>query len=84
MTYRNAVLGIIASFAFLIAFCYYAGMSIWFMLLFFFIYFAFCTIITRIRAELGPPVHTMSGATPDEFLLMFFGTRRLGPPERCS
>jgi hypothetical protein len=79
ITYRNAILGIIASFVFLITFCYYAGMSIWVILLFFFIYFALCTTITRIRAELGPPVHNMSGATQDEFLLMFCGTRRIGP-----
>ena len=76
--YRSAFLGIILGFAFLVIFCYYAGMSVWIMVLFFIFYFSLSTTITRIRAELGPPVHTMVGSTPDEMLLMFFGTRRLG------
>jgi hypothetical protein len=78
MTYRIAFLGVIAGFIFLVTFCYYAGMSIWLMVLFFVIYFSLSTTITRIRAELGPPVHTLVGATPDQILLTLFGTRRIG------
>jgi hypothetical protein len=78
MTYRIAFLGIIAGFIFLVTFCYYAGMSIWLMVVFFVIYFSLSTTITRIRAELGPPVHTLVGATPDQILLTLFGTRRIG------
>ena len=78
MTYRIAFLGIIAGFIFLVTFCYYAGMSIWLMVVFFIIYFSLSTTITRIRAELGPPVHTLVGATPDQILLTLFGTRRIG------
>jgi len=79
MTYRIAALGIIGGLIFLVTFCYYAGMSVWIMVLFFVIYFSLSTTITRIRAELGPPVHTMPGTTPDEILLMIFGSRRIGP-----
>ena len=78
MTYRIAFLGIISGFIFLVTFCYYAGMSIWLMVVFFIIYFSLSTTITRIRAELGPPVHTLVGATPDQILLTLFGTRRIG------
>ncbi len=77
MTYRSAVLGIIAGITFLIAFCYYAGMSVWVMSLFFVLYFSLSTTITRIRAELGPPIHTLRDASSDKMLLMVFGTRRL-------
>ena len=77
MTYRNAVLGMIAGTIFLIIFCYYAGMSIWLTSLFFVLYFSISTTITRIRAELGPPVHTLSDASSDKMLLMIFGSRRL-------
>jgi len=80
MTYRSAVLGIIAGTIFLVIFCYYAGMSVWVMSLFFVLYFALSTTITRIRAELGPPVHTLRDASSDKMLLMFFGTRRLRAP----
>ena len=79
MTYRNALLGIIVGCAFLVIFCRYAGMSVWVMVPFFAIYFALSTTITRIRAELGPPVHTLSGTTPDYFLITTLGSRRLGP-----
>ncbi len=79
ISYRTATLGIITGTAFLIMFCYYMGMSIWLMTLFFIIYFALSTTITRVRAELGPPIHTMHGSTPDEILITFLGTRRIGP-----
>ena len=77
MTYRNAVLGIIAGGIFLVTFCYYAGMSVWIMSLFFVFYFALSTTITRIRAELGPAVHTLRAASADKMTIMIFGTRRL-------
>ena len=79
MTYRSAVLGIIAGIIFLVTFCYYAGMTVWLMVLFFVLYFSLSTTITRIRAELGPAVHTLRDASSDKMLLMVFGTRRLRP-----
>ncbi len=79
MSYRNAAIGILAGTSFLVIFCYYAGMTLWVMIIFFIIYFALSTTITRIRAELGPPIHTMHGSTPDEILLMTLGSRRIGP-----
>ena len=69
MIYRSAALGVIVGGTLLVLFCNYAGMSIGLMVPFFAIYFALATTITRIRAELGPPVHTLSGATPDHFLI---------------
>lgn len=78
MSYRNAAIGILAGISFLVIFCYYAGMTVWIMVIFFIIYFALSTTITRIRAELGPPIHTMHGSTPDEILLMILGSRRIG------
>ncbi len=79
MTYRGAVLGIMVGVVLLVTFCYYAGMSIGIMLSFFALYFAFLTALTRIRAELGPPMQTLSGATPDYILLTTLGSRRIGP-----
>jgi hypothetical protein len=79
MTYRNAVLGIMVGVVLLVTFCYYAGMSIGIMLSFFALYFAFLTALTRIRAELGPPMQTLSGATPDYILLTTLGSRPIGP-----
>jgi hypothetical protein len=78
-TYRGAVLGVIAGFIFLVTFCYYAGMSVWLTSLFFVFYFTFATTITRIRAQLGPPTHEVRYAAADKMIVMFLGTRRIGP-----
>ncbi len=79
MTYRTAVLGVIMGNVFLIAFCYYAGMSVWVMSVFFVFYFGLSTTITRIRAELGPAIHTLTAASSDKMMVMIFGTRHLRP-----
>ena len=56
MSYRVTVLGIIVSLVFIIGFGKIAGMSIWVVLVFFGIYYAISTAVTRMRAELGSPV----------------------------
>ena len=85
ISYRNALLGITGGMAFLVFFCLRAGMDIWILPLYFGIYFILWTTITRIRAQLGPPVHDFwsytTGKTwghPDMMLVPFFGTRSLG------
>ena len=79
MPYRMAVFGLIGAFVFLVVFCNVAGMSIWVAVLFFVIYYAISTAITRMRAELGSPVHDLHFIGPDQTLPKIFGTRRLGP-----
>jgi len=83
--YRTAVLGILFGGAFLFIFCVRAGMSAWTVPIYFLIYYMLWTTITRIRAQLGPPVHDFwsytSGRTfghPDMMLVPLFGTRSLG------
>ena len=55
MTYRAALLGILAGSIFLIWFCLAAGMTLTVILLYFGFFFLLSVGITRIRAELGPP-----------------------------
>jgi len=83
--YRSAILGIIIGMTIILLFCMKAGMSLWVVPIYFFIYYVLWTTITRIRAQLGPPVHDFwsytSGQTfghPDMMMVSFFGTRRLG------
>ncbi len=78
MPYGWAVFGLIAAFAYLVGFCRIAGMSIWVAVMFFVIYYAISTAITRMRAELGSPVHDLHFIGPDQTLPKIFGTRRLG------
>ena len=78
MSYRAAVLCLIGVMAFLVLFCYYGGAEIWVMFVFFVIYYMISIAITRMRAELGTPVHDLHYSGPDEILTRTVGTRRLG------
>ena len=77
--YRSTVLMAGISLIFLFVFCYQLGMSIWVILIFFCCYYALAIGVTRMRAELGSPVHDQHWCGPDHMMYMAFGTRRLGP-----
>ena len=64
ISYRAAVLGLIIGFLLLIGFWVVAGMSLWVAILVFIIHFTILTITTRIRAELGPPLHDLRRMGP--------------------
>src|SRR5690349_18567938 len=53
-------------------------MSPWIAILFFAIYFALALAITRMRAELGTPIHDLHFTGPDWTLTQVLGTRDLG------
>ncbi len=77
MRYRTAVLGIIIGIVLLVLFCFQGGMSVGVALTFFGLYFVIVTAVTRMRAELGTPVHDLHFSGPDEILVRFIGSRRL-------
>ena len=79
ISYRPLVLALIAGVAFLTFFCLKAGMSIWAILVFFGLYFAFSTAVSRMRAELGSPMHDLHYTGPERVIVAAVGTRRLGP-----
>jgi len=79
MRYRSAVLVMMLGMTFIMLFCLKAGMSIWAILLFFGFYFAISTAITRLRAELGSPVHDFEPAGLVDMMTAAVGTRRFGP-----
>ena len=77
---RAAVIGIILGFVFLCFFSVQAGMGIWLSVAFFFLYYLLSTAITRMRAELGFPIHDAHYPLgPDHIAIIAQGTRRLGP-----
>ena len=79
MSYLGMILCLIGSLLFIAIFCNAAGMSIWAIIVFFGIYYAISTAVTRMRAELGSPVHDLHFIGPDEMMPRIFGTRLLGP-----
>lgn len=79
ISYRIATTGLLIGSILLLIFCYEAGMSIWVAIIFFVVYFAIITSITRMRAEMGVPVHDMHNGGPDLLMTSLIGTRALGP-----
>ena len=77
--YRGAVLGATAGIAFLWWVLARGGMQWWVVLSFLGIYFLMCLVISRLRAQLGPPTHQLYGAMPNWVLTTLAGTRSLGP-----
>ena len=79
MSHRTLILAFIAGIAFLIFFSLRAGMSLWAILVFFGLYFAFSTAVSRMRAELGSPMHDLHYTGPERVMVAAIGTRPLGP-----
>ena len=77
--YKSAFLGIVLGMSFITLFCLRAGMSIGAILIFFTLYFAMSIGITRMRAELGSPVHDFHDSGLSEMITGAMGTRRFGP-----
>lgn len=59
ISYRAALLGVLAGGVGLISFAIYLGMTPWVAVLFFLTYFGLAISITRMRAELGTPIHDL-------------------------
>ncbi len=79
MRYRTAAGLFTAGMLFLFFFCYQMGMTFWAVGLFFLFYFPMIIGITRIRAEIGPPLHQLIFVDPGRTMVLALGTRRLGP-----
>ena len=78
MSYRGTVIWLLLSLAFLFGFCHRTGMSFWVIALFFGLYYMLAIGITRVRAELGSPVHDQHFAGADEMTYAFAGAKPLG------
>jgi len=71
-----AFFGLILGFTFLVIFQYYAGMSPWVSILFLGGYYVLSTVLSRVRAELGPPTHDFP-FDPKYLITNIFGTKRI-------
>jgi hypothetical protein len=75
MSYRTAILGIIAGAVGLVGFASYLGLTWWIGVLFFLMYFALAVAITRMRAELGTPIHDLHYSGPEQMMTQVAGSR---------
>ena len=75
---RWAVGGLVASMLFISVFSYYAGMSLWVILVFFGIDYAIFLALSRARAESAPAHQNLWAVNAGEIMVNIFGSRRLG------
>ena len=79
MRYRNAFLGVLLGLLFLIGFAMRGGMGFKIALLFFVAHFATIAIpLTRLRAQIGFPIHSTTFIGPHHSLVSLLGTRQIG------
>ena len=74
---RSAVITLGVCLLLLAVFCVRGGMSLWAFAIFIGIYLAIVVGLTRMRAELGPPMHAIGYLTPQYMMISLLGTRRL-------
>ena len=77
MSYRAAIVGIVAGIAVLTVFCSYAGMSIGTIIGFFAIFYLLSIAMTRVRAELGTP-HEIYFVNPHRIMMQIAGADAFG------
>jgi hypothetical protein len=75
LRYRTAYGGILGGLLLLVGFSTYLGLAWWLAVLFFLIYLALALAITRMRAELGTPIHDLHNTGPDVLLPDLLGSR---------
>ncbi len=73
VSYRTAVIGAVLGFVYLCWFLSSIGLAVHYAVIAFLIYFLLATAISRIRAELGPPVHDLHFSGPDYMMTSSMG-----------
>ncbi len=81
LTERQAATGVLIGFLLLIGFCSAAHVALWVSVSFFLIYLASISVVTRIRAELGAPVHDFHFMGPDAMIPRVFSSAVLKPAD---
>lgn len=79
LSYRAGLSGVLVGFGLLVLFLWQAGMSLGFAGSFLGLVLLLSLALTRLRAELGPPVHDLPYASPGQVLALVLGPSELGP-----
>ena len=77
IAHRWAFIGLIVSFVIAMSYGMIGGLSPGFMALYVGSYLVFSIVLTRIRAQIGPPTHEFAFFGPNSFTTRFLGTKWL-------
>lgn len=75
--HRWAFLGLVITFFILVGWGMYGGLPGWYMIPYVALFLIFSFVVTRIRAQLGPPTHEFAFFGPNSIMHRFLGTRWL-------
>ena len=84
LSYRACLVLMGLASGFILWFIVKLGMSLLCALVVLVLYFAFSLVITRIRAELGPPVHDQHFSGPDAMITQALGTEAFSTKELAA
>lgn len=73
LTHRWAMVGLVVCFAGLVALGMSAGLPPHWLVLYFALMLIFASVLSRLRAQLGPPTHEFAFFGPNAFMYRFFG-----------
>lgn len=75
VTHRWAFIGLVVCYAGVMVYGMLGDLPLWYMFLYTGLFFVFCIVLTRIRAQVGPPTHEFAFFGPNSFMNRFFGTK---------
>lgn len=76
--YRTALIGIIIGMTGMMIFFIVMGITPLIIVPYVFMMLAYCVVIARVRAELGPPIQDMTGSGPDRVIATFISPLAVG------
>lgn len=77
---RWAFAGLLLSLLGLVLFGTATGLPWWLVAIYLLLYMAFSVVVTRLRAQLGAPIHEMAFMGPHQLIIAFTGTQSLSEP----
>ncbi|GIK31354.1 MAG: hypothetical protein BroJett009_03460 [Armatimonadota bacterium] len=77
--HRWAFVGLVGSFFAVLAFGMAGTLPVIFLVPYVALFLIFSVVVTRLRAQLGPPTHEFAFFGPNSIMQRFFGTRWLSP-----
>lgn len=77
VSHRTAFTIFLACFAGVLAFLSMTDLPLYLMVPYFAAFVGFSMVVTRMRAQLGPPTHEFAYLGPNQLLMNFYGTRNI-------
>ncbi len=75
VTHRFAFLGLIFSIVVAMSYGMYGGLPAWYMLPYVLLFLIFSVVVTRLRAQIGPPTHEFAFFGPTSLMNRFVGNQ---------